>query len=42
MGKVTEAELHDDGHAMRLLSRLASGYVAMDRDFVAPYLDLVA
>lgn len=42
MGEVTEAELHDDGHAMGLLSRLASGYVAMDGDFIAPYLDLVA
>lgn len=42
MGEVTEAELHDDRQALTLLSRLASGYVSMDADFIAPYLDLVA
>lgn len=42
MGEVTEAQLHDDGEAMKLLSRLASGYVSMDDDFIAPYLDLTA
>lgn len=42
MGEVTESELHDDGQAIKLLSRLASGYVSMEGDFIAPYVDLVA
>jgi len=42
LGDVTEAELHDGEHVARLLSRLAGGYVPVDGDFVAPYLDLVA
>jgi hypothetical protein len=42
LGDVNEAELHDGEHLARLLSRLAGGYVRLDDDFVAPYLDLVA
>ena len=41
LGDVTEAELHD-GQALRLLTRLAGGYVLIDGNFVAPYVDLVA
>ena len=42
LGDVTKDELQDAEHVARLLSHLAGGYLPMDGDFLAPYLDLVA
>ncbi len=41
LGEVTSTELEDELGQQRLLRKLAGAYVGLDREFLAPYADLV-
>ncbi len=41
LGEATAMDLEDDACQQELLSRLAGSYARLDREFLAPYVDLV-
>ena len=41
LGEVTSTKLEDEVGQQELLAKLAGAYVALDRQFLAPYVDLV-